>query len=423
MHYVIIGNGVAGINAANQLRKRDETSSITIISKESDHFFSRTALMYVLCGQMSPSDVEPYPRDHYQRMNFTRVRDEVVALSPSETSLKLSSGETIQYDRLLIASGSMARSAGWPGEELDGVGNFVTWQNLEWLTEKSRTAKKAVVVGGGLIGIEVAETLLAAGIEVTFLIREKWFWPIAMDQNEGLMIIDHMRHHGCNVRLQTEVKKIISQEEKVTGVEIGDGEIVDCDIVVATIGVVPQTGWLVESGIELDKSGGIVVGDHLETNLPNIWAAGDCTSVVWFNGIRRPEQLWYTSRDQGRIVGLNMSGDKRVYKRSTFYNSAKLFDIEYTTAGYVNFNFEGEQNWYHREPDTNRTTRITYLPDGSVTGFNMLGRRWDHRILVDWVDEKRQLDWVLQNLHIANFDEEFFPSFKIDTQALKSGVV
>ena len=412
MHYVIVGNGVAGINAANQIRRRDEKSEITIISKESDHFFSRTALMYVFCGQMNAADIEPYPRDHYKRMNFNRVRDEVVRLDPDNSRLFLTSGKEVTYDRLLLAAGSVARTAGWPGEDLDGVGNFVTWQNLQWLTERAETAKKAVIIGGGLIGIEVAEILIAAGIKVTFLIREDWFWPVAMDKTEGSMIVDHMREHGCDVRLATETAGLVGRDGKVTGVETGPGETVDCDLAVITIGVVPQTGWLKESGIETDKGGGIVVGDHLETNFPDIWAAGDCTSVVWFNGVRRPEQLWYTSRDQGRMAGLNMAGDKQIYKRPTFFNSAKLFDIEYTTAGYVNFGFEGEKNWFHREPGTYHTVRVIYLPDGSVVGFNMLGRRWNHRLLVNWVDEKRQLDWVLSNLHRAGFDEEFYPAFK-----------
>jgi NADPH-dependent 2,4-dienoyl-CoA reductase/sulfur reductase-like enzyme len=305
---------------------------------------------------------------------------------------------------------------------LDGVGNFVTWQNLEWLTQKAQTAKKAVIIGGGLIGIEVAEILRTAGIDVTFLIREKWFWPIALDQNEGMMIVGHMRQHGCDVRLETEMQQILGQNGRVNGIETADGEKIDCDIAVITIGVVPQTGWLAESGIEMDKMGGIVVGDHLETNLPNIWAAGDCTSVVWFNNVRRPEQLWYTSRDQGRIAGMNLSGDKRIYKRGTFYNSAKLFDIEYTTAGYVNFKFDGEQNWFHREPNTHHTERITYMPDGGVIGFNMLGRRWDHRLLVNWVDEKKQLDWVLRNLHKASFDEELYARFKPIPQSEIPGV-
>ena len=107
MKFVIVGNGVAGINAANALRVRKPEAEITIISKESDHFFSRTALMYVFCGQMSARDVEPFERDHYERMNFRRLRAAIVSLDASAKTLHLSDSSTVEYDRLLIASGSV----------------------------------------------------------------------------------------------------------------------------------------------------------------------------------------------------------------------------------------------------------------------------------------------------------------------------
>lgn len=417
MRHVIIGNGVAGITAAEQIRNRDRSAEITIISKESDHFFSRTALMYLACGQLNETDIEPFPRDHYQRMDYRRVRGEVVRLDHESNSVLLSDKSKIEYNRLLIASGSVARMANWPGVELDGVCNFVTWQNYEKLSEEMKTARTACVVGGGLIGIEVAEILLRAGIETHFIIREDSFWPIALDQTEGMMIVEHMRKHNCHVHLTTEMTELVGDDGRVRQVILNNGQKINCDLVVVCIGVMPQTGWLKESAIEIDQAGGIVVDKMLGTSLPDVFAAGDCTSVVWFNGVSRPEQLWYTSRDQGRVAGVNMVGDNREYERKTFYNSAKLFDIEYTTAGYVNFGFDGEKNWFWHEAGTYHTSRITYLPDETVVGFNFLGRRWDHRLLVKWVEQKQKLPWVLENLHRANFDEELYPKFKMRQEA------
>ena len=419
MHFVIVGNGVAGINAANAVRQQDESAEITIVSYEHDHFFSRTALMYAFCGQLSNRCIEPYERDYYKLMKFNRVRDRVTRIDSSARKLHLESGESLSYDRLLIAAGSVAATAPWPGLELDGVGHFVTWQNLEWLREKAKDAKRAVVVGGGLIGIETAEILGLAGIKTTFLIREEWFWPIALDRIEGEIVSEHMRHHGIDVQLPREMTAIIGQNGRVSGVKTIDGAVLDCDIVVITIGVRPQTDWLRDSELQLDERGGIVVDDKLRTNVEDIWAAGDCTSVEWFNGVRRPEQLWYTSRDQGRVAGYNMTGLERQYRRGTFYNSAKFFDIEYTTAGLINFNLDGEQNWFHRESNGHFTQRVTYLPheNDRIVGFNGLGRRWDHRVLVRWIEEKRPLAWVLEKLHEALFDEEFMPKFEITEKA------
>lgn len=413
MKYLIIGNGVAGMNAAVSVRSRHTDADITIVSGESDHFFSRTALMYVATGQLSNRCIEPYERDFYQRMNFHRVRDNVTAINVEPKTIRLEKSGLIVYDRLLVASGSLPIVVPWPGIDLEGVGNFVLMQDLVWLREKMKTARKAVVVGGGLIGIEVAEVLRVMGIEVTFLIREDYFWPIALDKNEGTIVSDHMCEHGIDVRLRTLLKQINGIDGKVSSVTTEEGQEIESDLVLLTIGVTPQTDFLKSSGIELDERGGIVVNEYLETGLPDIWAAGDCSSVVWFNNVRRPEQLWYTSRDQGKLAGVNMAGDQKVYRRATFYNSAKFFDIEYTTAGLVNFNLDGEQNWYQRQPGTNFSERITCLPDQSVAGFNMLGRRWDHRILVRWIEQKRSLDWVLTHLHEALFEEEFMPDFQI----------
>ena len=419
MHYVIIGNGVAGINAANQIRSRDDDARISIISYESDHFFSRTALMYVFCGQLSNRCVEPYERDYYATMNFERLRDTVVAIEPERKQLHLKQHGEFSYDRLLIAAGSVGSVADWPGADLDGVGNFVTWQDLEWMQQQARSARSAVVVGGGLIGIETMEILQQAGIKTHFLIREDHFWPVALNREEGDLVVEHMREHGCTVHLKTKLREIIGQDGRVVGVTTGDGRTIDCEMTVITIGVRPQTDWLKDSGIERDERGGIVVDDCLKTNIDDIYAAGDCTSVVWFNGVRRPEQLWYTSRDQGKVAGLNMTLDDnlRSYRRGIFYNSAKFFDIEYTTAGLVNFGVEGERNWYQQEPGTFFTERVTHLPDETVIGFNMLGRRWDHRVLIGWIERKKQLSWVLDHLHEALFDEEFMPKFKLHNRA------
>jgi len=187
----------------------------------------------------------------------------------------------------------------------------------------------------------------------------------------------------------------------------------ESDCVVIGIGVIPNTGWLRESGVELDERGGIRVDENLQTNLPDVLAAGDCASVRWFDGSTRPEQLWYTARDQGRVAGARLLGDEPRYERATWYNSAKLMDIEYTTAGLVNWNVEGERNWFFEETGSVRSTTRIVLQGDRVVGFNMLGRRWDHTVLIDWIEERRSLDWVLGHLNDAAFDTEFVPPLRV----------
>jgi hypothetical protein len=212
---------------------------------------------------------------------------------------------------------------------------------------------------------------------------------------------------------------------KIKGVTL-DGALVPCDFVVAAIGVVPNTDFLKDSGINLSKGGAIETDDALRASVPDVWSAGDCANVTWADGSRRPEQLWYTARDQGREVAASMVGDTVNYRRGTWYNSAKFFDIEWTTAGWVPvlLNWDNTpidpgpdiRTWFQRVPGKPISQRIICKGE-RVIGFNMLGSRWSHEPLMEWVDERRNLDWVLKHLREAQYDEEFSPRFVVQPTA------
>lgn len=430
MRIVIIGNGVAGIEAALVVRAREPEWKIAIVSEESDHFFSRTALMYVLSGQLSHACIEPHERDLYERMRFERVRARAIGVDVEHKRVELAGRDPLPYDRLLIACGSAPRRAPWPGAELAGVGHFVTMQDLEWLERAlhggpartgrpprpeahlahtsddspyrirpHRSCRQPIVIGGGLIGVEVVEVMLAAKLRPRFIVREDHFWPIALDRGEAAWIAERLREHGADVHLGENVVAIEGKDaiERVRT----DREAYPCDTCVVAIGVVPNTAWL--AGIEL-RDGGIAVDAGLATSAPDVFAAGDCASVRWYDGVYRPEQLWYTARDQGRVAGRRLLGDTVTYARGTFYNSAKLMDVEYTTAGLL----DGESWSFEERGAVKSRTRIAHR-EGRVIGFNMLGRRWDHSVLIEWIEQRRSLDWVKRHLNEASFDTEFVP--------------
>ncbi len=448
MHYVIVGNGVCGMEAALALRRKDAEARITLISDEHDHFYSRTALMYVFAGQMRLRDTEPYDRGLYERLRFERVRERVAELDAQGKSLRFEGGSTLAYDRLLLAVGSRARPAPWPGASGPGLHYFVTLRDLEGLDHEAKPGQRAVVVGGGLIGVEVAEILLARGLQVTFVVRENWYFPLALDEREALMVAEHLRAHGVDVRLGVNVEEVRrGPDGALAGVRLGDAPRavvasgaadVPCDLLVCAIGVVPNTGFLATSGLRLAKGGAIEVDEALRASAPDVWAAGDCANVTWADGSRRPEQLWYTARDQGRVAAASMLGDGATYRRGTWYNSAKFFDLEYTTAGWVPVRLDwdntpldpgpGLRDWFQRSPGRFDSQRIVCEggPGGTgespqldergrihsarandrVVGFNMLGGRWNHEVLLDWIDSRRSLSFVLDHLAEAQFDEE-----------------
>lgn len=452
MKVVIIGNGVAGIEAAITVRNREPSWEVTIVSEESDHFFSRTALMWVHTGQLSHACIEPHERDLYQRMGFERIRARAVGVDPNEREVLLAGGlDPLPFDRLLIASGSRPRPGPWPGSDLRGVGHFVTHQDLAWLEEeihggpgrggppprpdahldattndspyrqrpsgwaaRGGPPKHPVVVGGGLIGIEAIEMMLAAKLRPKFLIREEWFWPITLDERESTWISERMRHHGVDVLLEENVERF-EGDEAVEALTTDAAEH-ECDLCVIAIGVIPNTEWLGDV-VERDPRGGIVVDAGLGTSVDGVFAAGDCASVRWYHGAQMPEQLWYTARDQGRVAGRRLLGDGIEYARGLFYNSAKLMDIEYTTAGLVSMNVEGERNWFFEERGAVRSTTRIVVHEDRVIGFNALGRRWDHSVWLRWIEERRSLAHVLAHLGDASYDTEFVPFLVIPESA------
>lgn len=468
MHIVIVGNGIAGMEAALAVREREADWEITLVSEESDHLFSRTALMYVASGQLKAEDIEPLERDVYERLRFQRVRARAVGVDVQAHELRLAGDlAPLSYDRLLIACGSRPRPGPWVGSDLPGVGHFVTMQDLEWLEDElhggpsrggpapnaraheaaseagspylRRSAARAgrghaptkpAVIGGGLIGIEAVEVMHAAGLHPRFYIREEYFWPMAIDGPESAWICERMREHGVHVHLEENVEALIAAKDGTLGQVRTDKGTEDVDLCVVAIGVVPNTDWLGESSvegdgphrtsgatIERDRRGAIVVGPDLSTSAEDVYAAGDCAAVRWFDGSQRPEQLWYTSRDQGRVAARSLLGDRAKYERGRWYNSAKLFDIEYTTAGFVNMKIEGEENWFFEERGDVRSTSRVVLRHGEVIGFNMLGRRWDHEVLLRFIEERRSLSYVLDHLAEAAFDTEFVPPLVVPAAA------
>jgi NADPH-dependent 2,4-dienoyl-CoA reductase/sulfur reductase-like enzyme len=427
MHYVIVGNGVAGMEAALALRGRESAARITIVSDEHDHFFSRPALMYVFAGQTTLKDTEPFDRGLYERMGFDRVRRRMASVATSRKELVFEDGSRLAYDKLLLTLGSKGRAAPWPGSEGSGVHCFVTLRDLEGLDRHAQRGGRAVVIGGGLIGVEAAEILHDRGLQVTFLIRDHWYFPLALDAAESALVTEHMRELGVDVRTGATVDTVVRGEGGgLRAVRLDGGEEVACDLVVAAIGVVPNTKCLESTDILLAKGGAIEVDDHLKASAPEVYAAGDCANVTWADGTRRPEQLWYTARDQGRVVAQVMLGDDVTYRRGAWYNSAKFFDIEWTTAGWVptSLNWDDTllapvpeiRSWFQRTPGQFVSQRIVVKGE-RVVGFNMLGSRWDHEPLLQWIHERRSLAYVLDHLPEAQFDEEFMPRFRITSEA------
>lgn len=406
MRYAIVGNGVAGVMAALGLRERDPRASISLISGEADYFFSRTALMYAFMDRLTRRDLEPYERGFFEAQRIERVHSWVKDLDANAATITLDSGRTLGWDRLLIATGSQPRRPQWEGlaSVRSGQVHFVSMPDLEACEAAVRRGEKAVVVGGGLIGIELAECLNWAGMEVTFLIREPWYWPVALSDPESSMVLAHMRHHGVSVVAgETVVTVETDASGAVTAVATEENRCYECRVLGICIGVEPAVDWLKSVTTPPRLNRGIVTDVGFRTSIAGVFAAGDCAEVELPGQAPIVEQLWYSAKRQGRLAARSMLGDPIPYEPPIFFNSSKLFDIEYTAVGRFT---KTMREFYYRYEGRDASLRVAE-ESGAVKAFNLLGSRWNHKLLESWVREHRALDDVMGRLHEAQFDVEF----------------
>jgi NAD(P)H-nitrite reductase large subunit len=411
-HIVIIGNGIAGITAARHIRKLSD-KRITVISAETDYFFSRTALMYVYMGHMKFEHTQPYENWFWEKNRIDLKNGYVKQVQTDKKMLMLESGEQFPYDKLIIATGSVPNKFGWPGQDLHGVQGLVSKQDLELLemnAPNNDVCKRAVIIGGGLIGVELAEMLHTRNIPVTFLVREKAFWSGVLPKADAQMISEHIISHHIDLRHEEELDEIIGDENgRVEAVKTKKGEIIKCNLVGLAAGVSPQIKFLVGSGIETDR--GILVDRLLQTSATDVYAIGDCAQQREPIGERKSvEAVWYTGRMMGETLAQTICGNPMEWNPGHWFNSAKFMDIEYQTYGWVwSTPKEGHDHYHWQDESNKRAITVEYdTASRQFVGINTFGIRMKHEVFDQWLTDKQTIDHVINNLSKSSFDPEFY---------------
>ena len=406
MHVAIIGNGVTGVTAAIRLRRKQPDWRITLISGESKYHYSRPALMYIYMGHMTYKGTKPFEDDFWSINRLDLRRDWVTAIDAAQKCLTLHRGGDFHFDKLLIATGSKSNKFGWPGQDLKGVQGLYSLQDLRTLYESAKDTHHAVIVGGGLIGIELAEMLHSRNIHVTFLVREPTYWGNVLPKEESGMVNEIIREQGMGLKLQASLKEILDDGNgRACGVVTEDGERMECQFVGLTAGVSSNVDLVKASAIETGR--GILVDHRFQTNVSDIYAAGDCAEIVTGGDRNLLQQVWYTGKKQGEVAADVIAGEDRSYDPGIWFNSAKFLDLEYQVYGRVNLNVPGERNLFWQHPYQRQSVRIVYTDQG-VIGFNLMGIRYRHEVCEAWISEERPVNFVLEHLAEANFDPEFY---------------
>ncbi|MBA3829344.1 MAG: NAD(P)/FAD-dependent oxidoreductase [Taibaiella sp.] len=412
-HIVIIGNGISGVTCARLVRKRSD-DEITIISSETEHFYARTALMYIYMGHMKYEHTKPYEDNFWKKNNITLVHQYVEKVDAKNKNVTLKNGNSIQYDKLVLACGSKSNVPDIQGKDLLGIQSLYNYQDLQNMEINTKGVKNAVILGGGLIGIEMAEMLLSRNIHVTMLVREVAYWGGILPEEEAKMIGRHIAEHHIDLLLGSELSEIIGNKSgSVKAVKTKKGETIPCEFVGIAIGVGPNVSFLKDSGIEIDR--GVLINDHFETNIPDIFAVGDCAQFKEPPAGRKPiEQVWYTGRMHAETLAKTLLGKRTRYQPGPWFNSAKFLDIEYQTYGDVPVKINEDEKGFYWEHDNRKISfRARYhAATGRLLGVNTFGMRLRHGVLENWILNKQNIEYVLSHLADANFDPEFFRTYE-----------
>ena len=366
--------------------------------------------MYIYMGHMKYEHTKPYEDSFWKKNKIDLIYDHVIKVDTASRSLHLNSGATVLYDTLIIATGSTSNKFDWPGQNLKGVQSLYSYPDLRLMEESTKGAKQAVIVGGGLIGIEMAEMLLSKNIGVTFLVREPEFWSIVLPRQEASMISRHIRSHHVQLILDTELKTIQGDKDgNVKSVTTNKNKIIDCDFVGLTVGVSPNIRFLKDSTIETGS--GVLVDEYLQTNIADVYAIGDCAERTYdLPGRKYIEQIWYTGRMMGEVVAQSVCGSKTRYEPGPWFNSAKFFDIEYQTYGNVMPELKSnEEDFYWEHASGLKALHVVWDKDTKeFRGINAFGLRLRHERFDIWLRQKKDIGFIIENLSETNFDPEFF---------------
>jgi 3-phenylpropionate/trans-cinnamate dioxygenase ferredoxin reductase subunit len=332
--YLILGAGPAGCSAAQAIRKRDRSGRITILTEETAPFTNRIILSkeFLTQDELAPERAFVLQSEAFRAMNIElRTRTRVERLDPGARVVELADGASLAYDRCLVATGSRPLELPVPGFHLPGVYTLRTIEDALALRDAARGAERAIVIGGGLIGAEIACALTIRGVRVTLLARETWLWGHLAPEPVGRAAGHALERGGVDLRMDRTVVAIRAEGAELA-VVTADGAEFRAPLVVAGVGVRYNVEFLAGTGL-LEPGRGVRVNEWLETDAEGLWAAGD---VAAFRdpvfGSRHHVEHWLHAQHQGRVAGENMTGAQHVYARVSWYDT-RLFELPVLVVG------------------------------------------------------------------------------------------
>ena len=368
MRYVIIGTGVAGYACIEAIRSVDKESEVIMFGDDPHGYYSRPGLAYYLTGELPDKALFPKKREQFEKLNFKYQKGRVTKINRAEKKLVLDGKTLLSYDKLLIATGAQATALKVPGANLKGVVKLDHLEDAHQILSFAKRGKTAVVVGGGITALELTEGLLSRGVNVHYLLRGNRYWSNVLDEHESRIVEGRLQAEGVTLHFHTELAEVVGTSGKVNGARLKDGSTIKCDLLAYAIGINPRMELARDAELTLER--GILVNEFLQTNDPDIYAAGDVAQVYDpLTGHSVLDSLWTPAREQGYAAGLNMAGRQKSYIKGAPFNVTRLAGLTTTIIGAVGRGIDEDVQGIARgDSETWRQ-----LPDAIVaqSGFDM----------------------------------------------------
>jgi NAD(P)H-nitrite reductase large subunit len=404
--YLIIGNSAGGIGAAEAIREVDKKGALTIVSDEPYPAYSRPLISKYLTGERNIEEILFRPFDFYDQNNIIFLPSKKVShLGLDHQSAQLEDGEQIAWEKLLLAVGGKPIFPKMKGSSKRGVFTFTNLDDAKAIDRFLDNARKAVVIGGGLIGISATEALIKRGLDVIVVEMKERILNTILDEQASLMAEEVLKQAGVEIIAgQTVVK--INGSGTVEEVILDNGTAIPCNLVVVAIGVLPRPELALDAKLEINR--GIVVDRHMATNHPGVYACGDVAEAYDFvYGENRLTPIWPNAYVGGRIAGLNMAGATDEYPGGTSINSLNYFGIDITSAGMPTApNDDGYETISKQEGNIYQKV---ILKNDLIMGMIFVGNIEKSGIIFGLMRDRVNVESFKQSLLADDFGLAFFP--------------
>jgi NAD(P)H-nitrite reductase large subunit len=400
MRIVIIGNSAAGTAAIEAIRQHDRESSIVQLSDETFPLYSRCLLAYYIAGAI------PQALLLYREKNFHETRNVTLQSGPGFRAVKLDTGKqkvecengtAIDYDRLLICTGSSAKLPPSVPGETEGIHVLRNFADAEKIREQLPGVRNAVVLGAGLIGIKAATALNASGIQTTIIARSNRVLSQMVDLGAAHIVTRQLEEKRIEVLLGTDVSEVLRIGNKLVGVKTVEGPTLECQLLVAAKGVSPNT--VLTDSTAIEKRSGIVTDSSMRTNLENVFAAGDVAEA--FDIVlddHTVNALWTCAVEQGRVAGLNIAGRITPYNGAIGMNSLNVCNISLISFGITAPDDPSRfRIMVSHHPEKNTYRKIVIGSDSRIKGIILVGKIENAGVLLSLI--QRRID-------VSLFEEE-----------------